>query len=38
MEIWAAMSSLNVWTVVLAMWIPLAGWTLAVLWEDEPES
>jgi hypothetical protein len=30
-------SSLNYWTVLLALWIPLAGCTLAVLWDDEAE-
>ncbi len=34
MDIWIA-SSLNVWTVLLALWIPLAGWALAMLGEDD---
>ena len=35
MDIWTTASSLNVWTVLLALWIPLAGWTLAMVGEDE---
>ncbi len=34
MDIWIA-SNLNVWTVLLALWIPLAGCTLAMLGEDD---
>ena len=34
MEIWS-MTSMNPWVVALALWIPLAGWTLAMLGEDD---
>ncbi len=34
MDIWIA-SNLNVWIVLLALWIPLAGCTLAMLGEDD---
>ena len=37
MDIWTV-SSLNVWIVLLALWIPLAGWTLAMLGEDDEEA
>jgi len=31
-------STLNVWTVVLALWVPIAGWTIAtMLGDDEAE-
>ncbi len=36
MEIWT-MAAMNPWVVLLALWIPLAGWTLAMLGEDEAE-
>ena len=26
---------MNVWVVLLALWIPFAGWTLAMLGEDD---
>ncbi len=29
------MSNLNLWVVLLALWIPLAGFTLAMLGEDD---
>ncbi len=34
MDIWV-MSNLNLWVVLLALWIPLAGFTLAMLGEDD---
>ena len=29
------MAAMNSWIVVLALWIPLAGWTLAMVGEDD---
>ncbi len=37
MDIWVA-ANLNPWVILLALWIPLAGWVLAVLGEDEAEN
>jgi len=31
----STVSNLNAWSVLLALWIPLAGWTLAMLGEDD---
>ncbi len=36
MDIWI-MANLNPWIVLLALWLPLAGWVLAVLDDDEAE-
>jgi len=36
MEMWTV-ANLSPWIVVLAAWIPLAGWVLAMLDDDEAE-